>query len=194
MKFKLILIAALFVSCAAFAQRDSSHRLRLIVGGGYGFRLNKVDAPTADVDISTSSPGGTLRLMWKPEHLLSVGIESGYLPITQATAKGNIKPDEADGNANLTAIPALLIFSMEKYGVELSAGLGMYSLRVRGKSNKGSLENSAVEIGYTFSGAYTLELSNSLGIGAEVKYYAFTDRDIVMLFPQLRLEWTVFAY
>jgi hypothetical protein len=168
--------------------------VRLILGGGYGFRLGAVDAPTSEVDISTTSPAVTLRVMWKPEHLVSVGIETGYIPLTQANTKGQIKPGEVDGNAQLTAIPAIIVFSMEKYNIELAAGIGMYSLQLYGKSSKNVIvENSALEMGYMFSGAYSIPIGD-FALGFEMKYLALTDREITMFIPNIRLRWNMFSY
>lgn len=194
MKFTAFLFIVL-TSAAAFCQQDSLYRIKLSAGGGWGFRISRINVPNTQLDVSTSSPAGSLRLMWKPEHMLSVGVESGYIPITQVKSKAPIQPDEEDGNANLAAIPILLFFSMDKYGAELSAGVGVYSLMVSGKSSKGKgIENSAIELGYSFSGSYIYTISQRFGIGIDLKYYVFTDRQIAMLIPQLSLRWTVMAY
>jgi hypothetical protein len=194
MKRIIVVISLLFFAASSYAHHDSLHRVRLILGGGYGFRLGAVDGQTSEVDISTTSPAATLRLMWKPEHLVSVGIETGYIPISQANSKGQIKPGEVDGNAQLTAIPAILVFSMEKYNVELAAGIGMYSLQLYGKSSKNIVvENSSLEMGYMFSGAYSIPMGD-FALGLEFKYQAFTDRDIKMFIPNIRLRWNMFTY
>lgn len=193
---RAIVVAILLVlsASASYAQRDSLHHVRLIFAGGYGFRLGSTAESTSEVDISTTSPAATLRLMWKPEHLVSVGIETGYIPLSQANSKGQIKPGEVDGNAQLTAIPAIVVFAMEKYNIELSAGIGMYSLQLYGKSSKNVVvENSALEMGYMFSGAYSIPMGD-FALGLELKYHAFTDRDIQMFIPNIRLRWNMFTY
>lgn len=194
MRRVVIIISLFFLASSSYAQRDSLHHVRLIFGGGYGFRLGASAASTSEVDVSTTSPAATLRVMWKPEHLVSVGIETGYIPLSQANTKGQIKPDEVDGNAQLTAIPAIIVFSMEKYNVELAAGIGMYSLQLYGKSSKNVVvENSSLEMGYMFSGAYSFPMGD-FALGLELKYHAFTDRDIYMFVPNIRLRWNMFTY
>jgi hypothetical protein len=127
--------------------------------------------------------------------MLSVGLESGYLPITQVEAKGLPRDDEADGNANLAAIPILATFAMDQSGVELAAGIGVYSLMVSGKSTKGAtIENSALELGYAFTASYTYDFSDAFGLGLQVSYFVFTDREIAMIVPQLRLAWSLLSY
>lgn len=189
----VVVISLIFLAASSYAQRDSLHHVRLIFGGGYGFRLGAAES-TSEVDISTTSPAASLRVMWKPEHLVSVGIETGYIPISQANSKGQIKPGEVDGNAQLTAIPAIVVFAMEKYNVELAAGIGMYSLQLYGKSSKNVVvENSSLEMGYMFSGAYSIPMGD-FALGLELKYHAFTDRDIYMFVPNIRLCWNMFTY
>lgn len=193
MRKVVVIISLIFLVTNLSAQDDRLHHVRLIFGGGYGFRLGEAES-TSEVDISTTSPAATLRVMWKPEHLVSVGIETGYIPISQANSKGQIKPGEVDGNAQLTAIPAILVFSMEKYNVELAAGIGMYSLQLYGKSSKNIVvENSSLEMGYMFSGAYSIPMGD-FALGLEFKYQAFTDRDIYMFVPNIRLRWNMFTY
>jgi hypothetical protein len=193
---KILYIAILIAtSHLAFAQEDSLIHVQLTLGGGWGFRTSDLNVPNNQLDVSTRSPCGSLRLMWKPEHMLSVGIESGYLPIAQVEAKGPPQADEVDGNANLAAIPILATFAMDQDGVEFAAGIGAYSLIVSGTSSKGKgIKNSAIELGYSFSASYTWELSQVLGLGLQVKYYVFTDREIAMIVPQLRLAWTMLSY
>jgi hypothetical protein len=194
MRKVVVIISFIFLAANSYAQDDRLHHVRLIFGGGYGFRLGIVDEKTSEVDISTTSPAATLRFMWKPEHLVSVGIETGYIPISQANSKGQIKPGEVDGNAQLTAIPAIIVFAMEKYNVELAAGIGMYSLQLYGKSSKNIVvENSSLEMGYMFSGAYSIPMGD-FALGLELKYHAFTDRDIYMFVPNIRLRWNMFTY
>ncbi|HEY6170923.1 MAG TPA: hypothetical protein VIX80_01570 [Candidatus Kapabacteria bacterium] len=194
MRKVVVILSLIFCTASSYAQEGRLHHVRLILGGGYGFRLGAAAESTNEVDISTTSPAAMLRVMWKPEHLVSVGIETGYIPVSQANSKGQIKPGEVDGNAQLTAIPAMVVFSMEKYNVELAAGIGMYSLQLYGKSSKNIVvENSALEMGYMFSGAYSIPMGD-FSLGLEIKYYGFTDRDIAMLIPNLRLRWNMFTY
>ena len=196
MKYYLLIFAVLLGWGESYGQkgRDSLFQVRLAAGAGWGFRISEITIPNNQIDVSTSCPAASLRLLWKPEHMLSVGIESGYLPITQVSSKAPLKPNEADGNANLSAIPILAVFSMEKYGFEAAAGIGVYQLMVSGKSNKGSIENSAIELGYMFSGSYVFRFSSRIGAGIDLKYFAFTDREIAMLIPQLSFRWALLAY
>lgn len=192
---KIICLIILLISSAASSQMDSLIRVQLTIGGGWGFRTSDINIPDNQLHVSTRSPCASLRAMWKPEHMLSVGIESGYLPITQVEAKGTPQNDEDDGNANLSAIPILATFAMDQYGIELAAGIGVYKLMVEGTSSKGKgIKNDALELGYSFSVSYTLELSSALGLGFNVKYFVFTDREIAMIAPQLSLAWTVLSY
>lgn len=194
MRRVVVILSFILIAANSFAQDDRRHHVRLIFGGGYGFRLGAEAESTSEVDISTTSPAATLRVMWKPEHLVSVGIETGYIPLSKASTKGQIKPGEVDGNAQLTAIPAILVFAMEKYNVELATGIGMYSLQLYGKSSKNIIvENSSLEMGYMFSGAYSIPMGD-FALGLEFKYQAFTDRDIKMFVPNIRLRWNILTY
>ena len=68
--------------------------------------------------------------MWNPEHLLSLGLESGYQYLYSLDVSDY---DTEFGNTNVTAsmytVPVFIVFSMKVFpNIKLSAGTGVYLL------------------------------------------------------------------
>jgi hypothetical protein len=89
--FLLILflaLSALNYTTALAADGDSltkkdPHDYSLILYGGGGLTVYRGTSGVSDVvntDLTKTGIGGTLRIMWHPDHLLRLGIETGYVP------------------------------------------------------------------------------------------------------------------
>ena len=75
MYIKKILVVLILVSCSVFAQlKDSTYSLSTELGVGYSRYFTTMDYS----DLNKNGFSGTVRIMWNPEHLLSVGLETGY--------------------------------------------------------------------------------------------------------------------
>jgi len=191
-----ILVSAVMVVVAwstGLAQDSTGlYRLRLSVSGGVQrsyFREQR--APGIE---STQSNGASFlaRGLWHPNHLLSVGLVSGYVTFAQdrTTAEGGQPVELA-----LTGIPLHIAFAMQTYGFQVGAGVGGYQLVSSTSINgRDKTVGSQFELGVHAWLAYTLMLSDRLGLGAEVSTHTLSYRGITSIAPHLRLEYVLVTY
>ena len=78
-----ITLATLIISFSAclshsYTQTDDlEYAVTAYINAGYSRFISELDYK----DLNKNGFSGTIRLMWEPEHLLSIGIESGYLQL-----------------------------------------------------------------------------------------------------------------
>lgn len=124
--------------------------------------------------------------MWKPDHRLKAGFESGYMTFYSYKLTA---PDGNTGEVALDAIPLLLEFSVSvKRHFNLFAGPGVYLLKTN-VNYEGKAASKKVTQGWMAAAAYTAPLSKEVSLGAEAKwlYAAETIRGSFGL--QLQLAW-----
>jgi hypothetical protein len=78
------LLCSIIIICTSlssmYAQSmNSTYSVSSYINFGYTRFISELD----DNDLNKNGFSGTIRIMWEPEHLLSVGIESGYLNLYQ---------------------------------------------------------------------------------------------------------------
>gem|GEM_PF-3668661 len=193
-----VLLLALSTSLRAqdsVVVRDTIQRLRLDITGGYGLRLvdEKLRTPT-DLGYEDGGYSGMARLSWKPQYMIALGIESGVMPISRIKADtGQGGTGGAFGTLHIAAVPIFFVVSMERYGFELSGGIGAYSLNSTGGLLRGgNVASQAWDIGYMGALAWTWSPERfPFGIGVDVRLMQFTDRPITILMPGLRLRWNI---
>ncbi len=167
---------------------SANYRLMLITTGSA--TASRVDR-SLEVDkaeLSRSSLAFSARIMLQPDHLLAVGLESGWLPISHMLVKSDATL-AAGTTLTLSAIPLLCVFSMEKYGVEISGGVGSFSYRVDVESQASTITSSDWEIGWCAGAAYRMGITKSLLIGAEARVYAIPERSVTVSCAGLRLQY-----
>jgi len=191
----LFLLTAQVATVIAQETRDSlpPYRVDLSVCGGYSVRLVGDKRRITGLGYSFGGGAGTVRLMWQPEHRLSVGIEGGFFPVTTIVSDTGAEAGEAE--LALSAVPVFAMMTMRFGGLEALGGIGVYSYAVDGTSIKRfGFAASSLEIGYTLGAAYTYDLSSRIGIGGELRLYQFTDRPIAIVMPAVRLRFSIVEY
>jgi len=75
MQLNRIIICAILFSGIAFGQGiDKTYSITTELGLGYSRFITTMDYN----DLNKNGFEGTVRVMWNPEHLLSIGLETGY--------------------------------------------------------------------------------------------------------------------
>jgi len=183
-----ILIAVIVISSVALPQlNDTTYSLSTEIGVGYSRYFTTMDYD----DLNQNGFSGTVRVMWNPEHLLSLGLESGYqylysLDVSDySTEFGN-----TNVKASMYTIPIFIVFSMKVLpNIKLSAGSGVYLLFNSGEAFGDELSSNQMSIGAHIGASYTYPINNSMAIGGELLYSYFSklqDQTVAIQF--------VFAY
>ncbi len=102
----LIIVLTASLSQSYSQTDDPEYAVTAYINAGYSRFISELDYK----DLNKNGFSGTIRIMWEPEHLLSIGIESGYLQLydisTQLTIQDTIT---FNGSSELTAVPILAV-------------------------------------------------------------------------------------
>jgi hypothetical protein len=173
---------------------DVPSTLTVYAGGGYAHGLSTFDPPVAGVN--TDGFAGSLRVMWKPEYLISAGLEVGHTDIYSIEQMG-VQSDSGTGNVSATnrAWPIIIVFSMSPYrGIELQAGFGMAISETNAESFGSSVSAGGVGSAFMLSGAYLVPLSSEFRLGGEIKYTNMNKYDDQVLAVQLVLAYRLLEW
>lgn len=168
-----ILVAVVLLSSLVLPQaNDTTYSLSTTIGVGYARYFTTMDYD----DLNQNGFSGTVRVMWNPEHLLSIGLETGYQYLYSLDVSDY---DTEFGNTNLSAsmytIPVFIVFSMNVLpNINLTAGSGMYLLYNSGEAFGDQLSSNQISIGAHAGISYTYPINNSMAIGGELLYSYFS--------------------
>lgn len=194
---KILLYFLLFLTCfKSFGQteevssqpeKSKKYALILYLSGGFGYFPSNSGAPAyLQPNRSRVNPVTTARIMWKPDHRLKAGFESGFMTFYSYKLTG---ADGNKGKVSLDAIPLLIEFSVSvKKHFNLFAGPGFYILKTN-LNYEGKAKSQKVSPGWMAAAAYTVPLTKEFSVGAEAKwlYAAETIRGSFGL--QLQVMW-----
>jgi hypothetical protein len=169
MKLLRILTVAVIITFSAFGQtNDTTYSLTTEIGLGYSRYFTTMDFS----NLNKNGFSGTLRVMWNPEHLLSIGFETGYQRLysidvnDQSTEFGT-----TDFSASMTAVPISAVFAMKlSPNIRLLGGSGMYLLFNNGEIFGDVLESSQISIGMFAGISYSYPITNTITVGGELLY------------------------
>jgi hypothetical protein len=189
------LLALVFV-CATGRAQETDTTYALIAYGGAGYTRNLSTFDITPQGLQQNGFGGTLRIMWKPEHLLRLGIETGLTQVYQVkTVNIQSTYGATDFTSSLNAVPILLAFSMPLTDrLEVILRSGGYLLYSNTESFGNTVSSSTLSTGFGFGLSYMTPLDEDWGIGGEIKWYHMSkfDDDNIMLQVMVSynfLEW-----
>ncbi len=171
---------------------DNPYKLNTFLGLGY----NRFVSDLEHDGLNKNGFNGTVRFMWQPEHLLRIGLESGYIRLYSVDIKNlDTEFGETDLAADLTAVPILIVYAMEitKY-IDISAGAGGYLLYSTVDSHGNKVESSEFSTGFMVSLSYLTGINHNINIGGEIKWdyiNKISDGSILFqfVFKYKLLEW-----
>lgn len=161
----LLLIAIPFSPVSA-QSRDTTFKLLFEFGGGYGLSDEALSQ-----SVSTDGVSILVRFMWKPDHRLKAGFESGWLPIASINNKevknefGTVKL-----NAAMNAIPVMAVFDLDIWRLNLYTGLGYYFLKSTIGTEEEAITNTRWDVGFYLALAYKYPISEQIKICSELKW------------------------
>ena len=168
-----ILIAVILISSVVLPQvNDTTYSLSTELSVGYSRYFTTMDYD----DLNQNGFSGTFKVMWNPEHLLSIGLETGYQQLYSLDVSDY---DTEFGNTNVSAsmytVPIFIVFAMKVLpNVKLTAGSGAYLLFNSGEAFGDELSSNQISIGAHVGASYTYPINNSMAIGGELLYSYFS--------------------
>jgi len=134
--------------------------------------------------------------MWQPEHLLRIGIESGYVPLYLIeTSQAQSVFGATDIKISLDAVPIMFVFSMElqqKY--EIFGGIGGFILLSEMDSFGNKVNSISWSNGSEIGTSFWLYKKGDWRLGSEVKAYYISKLDDWDLLLQLRIKYKLFTF
>lgn len=160
------------------------------LAGGYAQYIMPY-APGLEID-----RGGwafSARLLWHPDHRLRLGVESGWTSLYSYDVRDvETSFGRTDASLSLSAIPALVVFSMQVLGpVSLSAGVGGYFVRSHARSFGETVDVSRFSQGWMGAVTVSRVLPFAPVFGLELKWYGATEFGDGVLTAQLLVQLNV---
>lgn len=181
----ILIFTIMIFSARSFGQSsDTTYKVNAVLGFGYSYFITSLSELEG---LNPHSFNATVKIMWQPEHLLRVGIESGYLSFYSYKQSGfTSEYGTTDVKSSLAAVPIILVFAMELFdNLEVSSGVGVYFLFSEIDSYNNKVSSSVFSNGYYSSLSYYYPLNKDIKIGGELKYYYISkieDADISLQF------------
>lgn len=188
-----ILVLVVFVSCTSFSQlTDTTYSLTAEAGVGYSRYFTTMDYDK----LNKNGFSGTVRVMWNPEHLLSVGIETGYQYLYSINISNyDTEFGTTDFSASMYTVPIFLMFSMKiTPNLRFNAGTGMYLLFNSGNMFDDKLESNQISIGGHFGVSYLYPINKKISVGGELLYSYFSKIQDQAVALQFVLTYDLFNY
>ncbi|RYD98311.1 MAG: hypothetical protein EOP50_05040 [Sphingobacteriales bacterium] len=195
-KKTIVLTLLLLVSAAGFAQDTlftslpsgrGNYALVAYINGGLGVFASERSSPAyLNPKMNRFNPVATIRIMWHPDHLLKVGLESGHITffrygLTDSAGK--------KGSISLEATPLLLVWSMSvSERLNIFAGSGAYFLKTR-LDYDGKTTANKFSVGWMAAASYIFPLGKNSGLGTEFKWLYAAETSNGSLCLQLQYVW-----
>lgn len=188
-----ILIALIVISSVILPQQnEKTYSISTELGAGYSRYFTTMDYD----DLNQNGFSGTVRVMWNPEHLLSLGLESGYqylysLDISDYDTEFGI----TNVKASMYTIPVFIVFAMKVLpNIKLTVGSGAYLLFNSGEAFGDELSSNQISIGAHLGASYTYPINNSMAIGGELLYSYFSKLQDQTVALQFLFVYDLFRY
>ena len=138
----------------------------------------------------------TFRFMWEPEHLLRLGIESGYLPLFYLETKFyDTVFGDTEAELSLNSVPIMAVFAMEVVeNFEVFGGVGGFILISEVTSFDNYVLSTSWSNAYEFGLSYLHPISKKLKLGGEVKSYYITKLENYDLVLHVSLKYSLYSY
>ncbi|HVK97311.1 MAG TPA: hypothetical protein VM368_05805 [Flavisolibacter sp.] len=167
--------------------KRGEYSLVAYISGGAGYYISNRGVPHQfRSNISNRGRIGTVRVMWHPDHLLKVGLETGYLTFYTYSFEDSVRNS---GNVRLSATPLLVEWTMAvTKRINLFAGSGVYFLKTH-LDYAGKTSSTQVSVGWMAAASYIHPLSKDIGLGAEIKWMDAAETADGFISAQVQLIW-----
>jgi hypothetical protein len=173
---------------SSVAKKRGEYSLLVYAGGGISFYTGRSGEPEGfSNEVNRTAFAGTLRVMWQPDHLLSVGFETGWTQFySYSTQQGSLT-----SHTDVTAVPLLVVFSMPVVKrVHVFTGVGGYLVSTK-LNYLEETSSSTLSLGWMAAANYVYPLNKKFSIAGEIKYANAYENEDANISVQLQLVWTL---
>lgn len=200
MRDKIIIILISFLLGLSLAatelkaqESDSLYNINFDIGLGPAMYLTNMDYE----NLYGSYPFVfTFRFMWEPEHLLRLGIESGYLPLFYLETKFyDTVFGDTEAELSLNSVPIMGVFAMEVVeNFEVFGGVGGFILISEVTSFDNYVLSTSWSNAYELGFSYLHPINKKLKLGGEIKSFYITKLENYDLVFHVALKYTFYSY
>jgi|WetSurMetagenome_2_1015567.scaffolds.fasta_scaffold31630_4 hypothetical protein len=186
----ILILISTSVWFASAQSKDSTYKILIESGGGYGLSKD-----SASQSVTRYGFSGMLRIMWKPDHRLKVGIETGWLRIASLDEEeiknefGTVKL-----NASLNAIPVMAVFDMDIWRLNLYTGLGYYYVLSTISVENEKITNTKWNIGFYLALAYKYPISEKIKLCGDLKWCSIGELGKTILLAEVFISYNLFEW
>ncbi len=191
--FSALLVLFFYANIGAAQDNESPlYRVNLEAGIGPSVHLTDMDFK----DQQKAQFIFTCRFMWQPEHLLRIGVESGFIQLYYLKSKiYDSVFGSTDILVNMSSVPVMAVFAMEVVdNLELIGGIGGFIITSQVTSfdnyNRSTSWSNAYELGL----AYLHPINDKLKLGAELKSYYISRLENFDVTLQFSVKYSIFSY
>jgi hypothetical protein len=171
---RLLVIVFVMTPATRARAQDTLYALTAYVGAGYTRNMSPYTGVAGlTLRHDRDGMGAFARVMWTPEHLLSVGLETGLARVYAVNAgavASSYGPTEY--RSVLNVVPLSLMFSMHiTERLEGYIGSTSYLLFSRTQSFGNSTFGTMMSIGFSVAFSYMWVVNEEWSAGAEIKWY-----------------------
>ncbi len=181
MKLSITIFLVLLICNSIFAKEATQSSINLQIGMAYSYNLTS-ELQIEGIDYDNSGFAFFVRGMLQSEYFLSIGVESGFVPIKNIYNKA-IQNEFGSTNvkSNLDAIPILLVFGMDFEELKIYYGLGYYNIIARISAFEEMSRSSDFSLGFMFASEYNILKYKSIYSDIFLKIYQISDANRTIL-------------
>lgn len=182
------LIGVAVVCAPSIQAQDTTKTISVLVSAGVSQSTVQRTVDVARAEFTRSGHSLFARALWRPGHLLGIGVEAASTSVSRMT----VKQDSVIGSGtemNLHALPLMAVFAMQWRGMEASASVGAASYGFEGSADGVTTESSEWEIAWSAGVRYFLPLSSAFHLGFGGRVLVIPERRVNAYTGDVCLQW-----
>ena len=148
---------------------SQTYHLNVSAGAGYARYLTDMDQS----GLNQNGIASSIRVMWQPEHLLRIGLESGYNSL-YTYEESNIETDfgPTDAKSSLSSIPVFFVIAMQiTPSITIYGGVGPSFLKTSFDAFGWHTKSTQISTSYYMAAGYHHPLNQKFTLGGELRWY-----------------------
>ncbi len=189
----MIFVVILTTTNIRAQENDSLYHINVELGLGPSFYFTDITYEELKHNYPVAV---SMRLMWKPEHKLSLGIETGFIPLYFLKTKiYDTIYGSTESKLSMSSVPIVAVFAMTIVeNLRIFGGIGGFLLISDTESFDNKVSGSTWSNAYEFGLSYLYPLSKNLKLGGEVKSFYITRVENYDLIFNVSLKYSLFSY